>query len=227
MTFNFTAVIFDMDGTLFDTEKLCSQCEIRACAEMGYTMTPEIYLGTVGLPSHGERGWRAFLLGHYGPDFPIDEVARRTRRYMNVEIAQNGLPIKPGASELLDWLDANHIPRAIASSSARESIAHHLERVGWTNRIDLFVGGDEIAHGKPAPDIFLEAARRLSVSPLQCAAFEDSEAGVRSAHAAAMYVIMIPDLKLPSDEVRALANHVLPSLNEARLLLSSELRIKN
>ncbi len=151
-----TAMIFDMDGTLFDTEALCERCEIRACAEFGYTMTHEMYLGTVGLPAHGERGWRAYLLNTYGADFPLDEVSRRVRQYMNDEIAQQGMPIKPGATELLDWLDIQKLPRAIASSSARHIISHHLEGVDWMQRFDLFVGGDEITHGKPAPDIFLK-----------------------------------------------------------------------
>lgn len=216
-----TAMIFDMDGTLFDTEALCSECEIRACAEVGYTMTHEMYIGTVGLPAHGERGWRAYLLRTFGPNFPLDEVAHRTRQYMNEAIEHSGLPIKPGVAEMLDWLDAQRLPRAIASSSARHTIAHHLQRVGWQNRIDLFVGGDEIDHGKPSPDIFLETARRLQQDPAHCIAFEDSEAGVRAAHAAGMRTIMIPDLKQPSEEIRRLAWQVLPSMHEALL------RIKN
>ncbi len=227
MNQNITAMVFDMDGTLFDTETLCERCEIRACAELGYTMTHDMYLGTVGLPAHGERGWRAYLLRTYGANFPLDEVAHNVRKYMNDEITQHGLPIKPGAPELLDWLDTQQLPRAIASSSAREIIAHHLDVVGWSKRFDLFVGGDEIAHGKPAPDIFLEAARRLNAPPAQCVAFEDSETGVRAAHAAGMRVIMIPDLKQPSNEIRGLTWQVLPSLHDAKILIDGMREIKN
>lgn len=94
-----------------------------------------------------------------------------------------------------------------------------LSAVNLAGRFDAIVGGDEVAHGKPAPDIFLEAARRLHVPPTNCIALEDSENGVRAAHAAGMRVIMVPDLKLPDDDIRALAHRVLPSLHEAQQAL--------
>jgi HAD superfamily hydrolase (TIGR01509 family) len=210
-----------MDGTLFDTELLFERAETQVCAELGYTMTREIYLGTVGLPANGPHGWRAYLLNVYGPNFPIDEMSMRVYHFVHEAIAQHGLPIKPGAIELLDWLDAARLPRAIASSSTREMIARHLRESQLTQRFALVVGGDEVAQGKPAPDIFLEAAHRLAVAPAQCLVLEDSEAGVRAAHAAGMVTIMIPDLKSPSQEIRHLAHHIMPSLHDVLAWLAA------
>lgn len=216
----FSAVIFDMDGTMFDTEIVAQRGMMRACKDCGYDMTEAIYAGTLGLP---EPGWRAHLIDVFGDTFPIDEVAVNARQLIRADMAANGVPLKTGLLEMLDWLDELQIPRAIASSSKRATIEGHLEHTGLIERIHALVGGDEISKGKPAPDIFIEAARRLAIDPAHCIVFEDSAAGIRGAHAAGTIPIMIPDLLPPTDEVRALARVVLPSLHAARDYMRGDL----
>ncbi len=216
----FSAVIFDMDGTMFDTEVVAQRGMTQACQLSGYEMTPEIYMGTLGLP---EPGWRAHLMQVFGAQFPIDQVAVHARELIHADVAENGVPLKTGLIEMLDWLDKLHVPRAIASSSRRRTIESHLAQTGLIERIHALVGGDEITHGKPAPDIFLEAARRLVIDPAHCIVFEDSAAGIRGAHAAGSIPIMIPDLLPPTDAVRQLAHVVLPSLHVARDYMAGSL----
>lgn len=195
---------------MFDTEAMYARGMAKAGAELGYDIHHGIYLGTIGLP---EIGWRTHLRNTFGPDFPLDEIATRTLDHVHAEMAHSGLPIKPGLLELLDQLDAWGLPYAIASSSKRKTIQRNLALVNLTERFPIYVGGEEVQHGKPAPDIFLEAARRLKITPTDCMALEDSEAGVRAAHAAGMVTLMIPDLKPPSDEMHQLARIVLPHLH--------------
>jgi HAD superfamily hydrolase (TIGR01509 family) len=207
------AAIFDMDGTMFDTEALYARGMAQAGAEFGYDIHHGIYLGTIGLP---EIGWKTHLRNTFGPDFPLDAIASRTLDNVHAELERDGLPIKPGLIELLDQLDAWGVPYAIASSSKRKTIQRNLGLANMAARFPIVVGGEEVQHGKPAPDIFLEAAHRLNVAPVNCVVLEDSEAGIRGAHAAGMIAVMIPDLKPPSDEMRLLARAVLLSLYEVR-----------
>ena len=216
---NVKAAIFDMDGTMFDTEAMYARGMARAGVEFGYDIHHGIYLGTVGLP---EIGWKTHLRNTFGPDFPLDVIATRTLDHVHAELELSGLPIKPGLIEFLDALDAWGVPYAIASSSKRKTIQRNLGLAGLTTRFPVVVGGEEVQHGKPAPDIFLEAARRLNTAPENCVVLEDSEAGIRGAHAAGMIAIMIPDLKPPSDEMRQLAHVVLPTLHEVRAWLRDE-----
>jgi HAD superfamily hydrolase (TIGR01509 family) len=210
---NAKAAIFDMDGTMFDTEALYARGMARAGAEFGYDIHHGIYLGTIGLP---EIGWKTHLRNTFGPDFPLDVIASRTLDNVHAELELSGLPIKPGLIELLDQLDDWGVPYAIASSSKRKIIQRNLGLANMAARFLIVVGGEEVQHGKPAPDIFLEAAHRLNAAPADCVVLEDSEAGIRGAHAAGMIPIMIPDLKPPSDEMRQLARAVLPSLHAVR-----------
>ena len=128
----FSAVIFDMDGTMFDTEIIAQRGMTQACQTSGYEMTPDIYMGTLGLP---EPGWRAHLVAVFGDQFPLDEVALHARQLIRDDVATNGIPLKTGLLELLDWLDEMNIPRAIASSSKRGTIESHLKQTGLFERI--------------------------------------------------------------------------------------------
>jgi HAD superfamily hydrolase (TIGR01509 family) len=124
------------------------------------------------------------------------------------------LAVKPGVHELLGWLEANAIKRAVATSTRRERAVSKLERTALLPRFHQIVGGDEVARGKPAPDIYVEAARRLSANAASCLVLEDSEPGVRAAFAAGMLPIMVPDLHPPSADLAALDLIVLPTLHD-------------
>lgn len=211
------AVVFDMDGLLFDTEALYQQAFTRAASDKGHDMPLSVFLGMVGHP------WpvnRVQLLKHYGAAFPVDEFGADVRRHFG-SMADADLRLKPGVTGLLDFLDELRVPRAIATSSARDAVRHHLAAHALGDRFDAVVALGDYAAGKPAPDPFLTAAERLGVAPRSCLALEDSYAGVRSASSAGMVTIMVPDLLQPTDEIRRLCTHVASDLHEVRGLLAA------
>ncbi len=153
------AVIFDMDGLLFDTEALYQEAIRVAAAEHGRAVAPAFFSQTVGLP------WaqcRALLLSHFGEEFAVDEFQATWVRHFWV-IADSRLALKPGALELLDTLDQLRLPRGIATSSSRRTVERHLTAQGLIGRFDEIVGHGDYETGKPAPDPFLKAAERLRV----------------------------------------------------------------
>lgn len=209
---DFRAVLFDMDGLMLDTERLAREAWLATMRLWGYELSDEVYLQVLG--TTGART-RDIFRQAFGSDIPIEAMYAYKQRYIDDAIRANRIRVKPGLTALLDRLDAWRVPKAVASSTARSLVMQKLEAVGLVGRFDAIVAGDEVAHGKPAPDIFYEAARRLNVRPASCIVLEDSENGIRAAHAAGMLSIMVPDLKPPDEEVRRLAYRVVPSLVEA------------
>jgi len=206
------AVVFDMDGLLFDTETLSQEAIVLAAAEGGHDVAPDVFTRTIGLP------WapcRALLLSHFGESFPVDQFREAWVRHFWV-IAEARLELKPGALELLDALDEFRIPRAIATSSSRLTVERHLSVYNLMGRFKEIVGRGDYERGKPAPDPFLTAAERLGVKPALCLALEDSHNGVRSAWAAGMMTVMVPDLLEPTDELRNLCTFVARDLHQVR-----------
>ena len=209
------AVIFDMDGLLFDTEKLYQEAILLAAAEGGHTVAGEVFSRTVGLPWAQSR---SLLLAHFGEQFPVDAFEAAWIRHFWV-IAETRLTVKSGVLELLDTLDEFNVPRAIATSSSHRTVERHLIAHNLKERFHAIVGHGDYATGKPAPDPFLKAAERLDVAPEHCLALEDSHNGVRSAAAAGMMTIMVPDLLEPTDEMRDLCLHIALDLHEVRRLI--------
>ena len=161
-----------------------------------------------------------FLLEHYGADYPLEALIATWGRHFRA-LAAAGLPLKPGALELLDLLDELRLPRAIATSTTHATVRRHL-LVAWADRpLPRRGGARRLRHGKPAPDPFLKAAERLGVAPALCLALEDSHNGVRSASAAGMMTIMVPDLIPPTDEIRGFARWSSHDLHAVRLRRSS------
>jgi len=209
------AVIFDMDGLLFDTEALYHDALHLAAAEHRHQIPPDFFTTTVGLP------WaqcRLLFLSRFGADFPVDDFQATWVRHFWV-IAETGLALKPGALELLDTLDQLRLPRAIATSSSRQTVDRHLTTHDLTGRFDAIVGHGDCERGKPAPDPFLLAAQRLQAEPAICLALEDSPNGVRSAAAAGMMTVMVPDRLEPTAEVAALCTVIARDLHEVRRLI--------
>ena len=185
-----------MDGLLFDTETLYGEAILTAAAEVGCTMSRDVFLQLIGRSREVNH---RFLLEHYGADYPLEALIAAWGRHFRV-LAAAGLPLKPGAAELLDLLDELRLPRAIATSSTHATVRGHLVSHGLTDRFHGVVAHGDYANGKPAPDPFLKAAERLGVAPALCLALEDSHNGVRSASAAGMMTVMVPDLIPPTDE---------------------------
>jgi HAD superfamily hydrolase (TIGR01509 family) len=209
----FQAVIFDMDGTLLDTESVFKTIVFEVCLELGFEMTEAVHLSMVG-GSH-ERT-QQLLVESYGVAFPYTLFDERCRVIMR-ERSHAGVPVKPGAREFITDLRERGIPTAVATSSRNPHAAHHLGAAGLLDLFETIVTRDDVVNPKPHPEPYLTAAKRLGVDPLACLALEDSHAGVRAAHAAGMQTVMVPDLVHPSDDIRALGIAVMESLDHVRL----------
>lgn len=213
----FSAVIFDMDGLMFDTERIAQRAWVRAAADFGYEYPDHVFQGVIG---RARPDVERYSLEAFGADFPFEAVYHAKGRYMQDILEREGMPLKAGLLDLLDWLAARSIAVAVASSSPRAVVLRNLVLAGLSaERFGALVGGDEVRNGKPAPDIFLEVTRRLGLMPEGCLVLEDSNTGIKAAHAAGMQAVMVPDIKPPTDETRALAYRVVDSLMQVPVLL--------
>ncbi|MEQ1770363.1 MAG: HAD family phosphatase [Devosia sp.] len=208
----FAAVVFDMDGTLLDTEMLFKQIVWEVSGELGFDMTDDVHGQIVGA-SHDAT--RTILQDTYGPDFSYDAFNEACGRLWQGRSDQP-VPVKPGVPELLAELRQRGIQMAVATSSRRASAMANLDLAGILALFETVVTRDDVRYPKPHPEPYLTAAKRLGREPADCLAIEDSHAGVRSAHAAGLQTVMVPDLVQPSAEVRALCR-VMTSLHDVRL----------
>ena len=205
------AVIFDMDGTLVDSERVSQEAWKRAARDLGIELPGELIHSFIGRTAPSVH---ALMVGHLGGD---DELAKECFRLHFVhfdELSQTDLTLMPGAREALDQLQAAGFPLALATSTYREKALMRLERFGLGDAFATITCGDDAENGKPAPDIFLKAAERMGVDPAHCAVIEDSHNGVRAGHAAGAQVFMIPDMVSPTEEIADMCTAVLPSLHE-------------
>ena len=208
------AAVFDMDGTLLDTEPLYRDAIYAACAEQGYEMTEALHLAQVGVPNDMAR---KLFFAEYGDSFPFERFHKRMHEIMHEIEGTRGVVQKQGARDLLALLKARGIPAAVVTSTARPMAPMRLERAGLIDLFDVVITRDDTEHGKPHPEPFLTAAARLGVAPEDCLALEDSPNGVRAARAAGMMTVMVPDLVTPTDEIAALCHSVQSDLDAVRL----------
>ncbi|MCD8150116.1 MAG: HAD family phosphatase [Clostridiales bacterium] len=201
-------MIFDMDGLLFDTERLFMNMKNKILTDYGYPARQEDYVQTIGLSGNQLRDKLAEL---YGPEYPADEISRKTRAVVNTYLEEHGPDVKPGIRELLHWLRDREIPCCVASSTRHAYVEKYLRLADLDDCFSFVIGGEEVSCSKPAPDIFLAACKKAAARPEDACVLEDSENGVRAASAAGIPVICIPDLVYPSPEVAAMAAAVVPS----------------
>lgn len=203
--------IFDMDGLMFDTEALTK----RAWQEIGkiynYDITMDFLLGLLGMNKVSISGQFKKI---YGQDFPFDELYIEQGKTVSRIIEEEGLGIKEGLVELLNFLDKKKIKKAVATSSSRERAERLLSIAGVLDRFDGIICGDEVTKGKPDPEIFLTVCKKLNIEPKDAIVFEDSERGLEAAVAGGIKCILIPDLVEPSDKNVNLAFAKLNSLME-------------
>lgn len=214
------AILFDMDGVLFDTERLYMEADRQTAAEMGRHI-PEALLHS--LCGAGPKLVRRLTLEHFGQDFDFDSYMAGALAKMAQWADEGRVEKKPGLDGLLRFLDEKGLPRAVATSSGTATAMKMLKITGVFPRMDAVVTGSMIENGKPAPDIFLAAARELGIPPTQCAVVEDSFLGVRAARDAGCLVVMVPDVLQPTPEIRTLCDAVLPSLAELPAFLQPHL----
>lgn len=207
----FDAVVFDLDGTLIDTESLCNAAGAEACANLGFPVSLEFFESLAGID---DRTRAALIEAHVGATVELQAFLAEWDRLCTLRFAQ-GIPVKAGALELLERLAAAGVPLALATSSRRGPAEEKLLATGLRRHFRTVVTFDDVAAPKPAPDAYLIAAERLGVAPARCLAFEDSETGARAAHAAGMTVVQVPDLH-PTQGAHA--HHVAPSLLEGAAL---------
>lgn len=207
-----SAVVFDMDGLLLDTERVACDAWCAAAAEFGYDLTEELYGRVIGRVIEDTQKIFAEALD---PNFPFAEIRARRIALAQAIFEKEGIRIKRGALELLQELRSHGIPCAVATSTRRTEALTKLSKAGVNRFFAAIAAGDEVKRGKPAPDLFLLAAQRLQVKPSSCVVLEDAEAGVLGALAAGMRAFIIPDLVDPCAEVRQLATGIFPSLADA------------
>ncbi len=201
-----------MDGLMIDTEKLYLKFWILAAQEYGYDMKPE---HVFSIRSLARKFSIPKLKGIFGEDCPTEEIRARRTELMTEYIMQNGLEIKKGLFILLDYLRSRNIRMAVATATPMDRTEYYLHTIGAMDYFSAVVSGDMVTTGKPAPDIYLVAAEALGLPPSECAAFEDSPNGIRSAYDAGCRAVMIPDMTLPDEEVNPLLSAVYESLDKA------------
>jgi HAD superfamily hydrolase (TIGR01509 family) len=204
------AVVFDLDGVLLDTEELWNEARLQITEERGGRWRDDAQGAMMGMSS---PEWSRYMHDVLGLPDPPEEISAEVVARLE-SLYRDRLPLVPGALEAVRRI-GERWPLAIASSSNRPLIDLFLDLTDTWGLFRATVSSEEVARGKPAPDVYLEAARRLGVEPTSCAAIEDSENGIRSGVAAGMRVIAIPNRVFPpSDEALSLANVVLRSLDE-------------
>ncbi len=202
-------VIFDLDGLIVDTERLTQKAFVEVFTEHGYDAHPEHFLGYIGTDSIANC---ALYRRDFGEDLDAEDMYRKVGMRKMELMERDGLPAKKGIFELLDALDQAGIPRAIASASEPDEILGSLRQIGCENRFQTIVSSKEVAHGKPAPDVYLEVCRRMNVAPENALVLEDSPIGVTAAYAGHIPVICIPDLLPVSEDTRRKCTAVADSL---------------
>ncbi len=204
------AVVFDLDGVIIDSEELWDEVREGLAREHGGRWSEQAQADMMGMSS---TEWSHYMHEVVGLPEPPEEINREVVRRMLARHSEH-LPLIDGAVDAVKRLAA-HWPLGVASSSNRVLIDHVLELSGLAPYFEVTVSSEEVERGKPAPDVYLEAARRLGVEPPRSAAIEDSASGIRSAHAAGMHVVAIPNRAFPpSADVLALASVVLESIEE-------------
>lgn len=204
--------VFDMDGVLIDTEKLYVRFWRQSAADFGYNMTEE---HVFGIRSLARKFANVKLKNIFGEAFPCVKIREHRTKLMDAYIAEHGIEPKKGLFTMLDYLRDRKIKTAVATATPVERAKKMLDKIGALSYFDAVVGGDMIKNGKPEPDIYLAAAAELGLPPGNCAAFEDSPNGIRSAYSAGCRAVMIPDLTPPDEDILPVLSAVYDSLDEA------------
>lgn len=205
------AVIFDMDGLMINSERVTFEGYQKVMNKMGLSISEEFYKTLLGktLKTATELFYEI-----YGNDFPMEQVVCDVHQYMEDLFDTQGIPLKKGLVELLTYLKNNDYKTIVATSSHRDRVDHILDIAHLTQYFDDSICGNEVAKGKPNPEVFLRACEKLKVQPTEALVLEDSEAGIQAAHAGNISVICIPDMKYPDPKFEKMTAKILDSLDQ-------------
>ncbi len=206
---DFKAVVFDMDGVIFDSERLVIACWKVIADKYEVPNIEEICRECLGVNATETR---QKFLNHYGQDFPYDAYKSEMSKLYHDKYDGGRLPVKKGVAELLQYLKEAGVKVALASSTRRVVVEQELTDAGIIKYFDVVIGGDMVTRSKPEPDIFLKACEELGVLPEEAFAIEDSYNGIRAAAAGKLRPLMVPDLMEPTEEMKRLAERVFPDL---------------
>lgn len=209
---NVQAIIFDMDGVLIDSERLIRDAFLKTSLELGFEVADQIYLRMVG---RNYRDCRQIMLDNVHPNFPWEEIFPRVKGIVVDFTASTGWPLRPGVVESLRLVREREMPMVVATSTSRVDAHARLVSAKIRDFFEEVSGGDEVERGKPSPDLFQLAARRLGIAPQNCVVIEDSEYGIQAAVEAGIPSILVPDLKSPSAETSAKTLGVYSNISEA------------
>lgn len=216
---NFKAVVFDMDGVIFDSERLVIACWKIIADKYGVPDIEAICHECLGVNATETK---QKFLNHYGQDFPYDAYKSEMSRLFHERYDGGRLPMKKGVAELLQYLKDAGVKVALASSTRREVVEQELKDAGIVHYFDVVIGGDMVTRSKPQPDIFLKACEELGVEPREAFAIEDSYNGIRAAATGKLRALMVPDLMEPTQEMRELAEQIFENLLEVKDYISEK-----
>ena len=213
------AVLFDMDGTILDTEKIHKECWELAMRDIGIQYLPTTFYDLIGLNDNSTRDYFFKVYGMTDEQYAKMSMAAysRSREYGTVR----GIPVKKGFFELSDYLAEQGIKRAVVTSSIVSEAVHNFERAKIDIPFDVIIGGDSVNEGKPSAEPYLKAAKALGLSAEECIVAEDSANGVRSAHNAGIRCVYIKDMVDIPHEVKALAEFEAESLEDVIGIIGS------
>ena len=192
------AVLFDMDGVIFDTERVYLEDWTKVFEKYGYNMIKEVYISVMG---SGRNNVKDVFRNKFGQELPIEEMYIEKDALLFEAIESNKIPLKEGVIEILDFLGNNGYKMGLATSAKRARLDKQLKSASIENKFDTTVSGEDVVNSKPNPDIFLKAAEKLSVRPEECIVIEDSPAGIRAAYNAGMMGLHVEDLKEADEDI--------------------------
>lgn len=210
------AIVFDLDGLLFDSERIVQRSWENTGDKLGYPNLGSHIYNTLGKNIVARR---EYFCETFGEDFPFDDFAVMTRARFYEIVEEEGLPTKPGVIELLKYGKEHGYKMAVATSSRRPYAENNLKNAEIYDYFDGMVCGDMVTHSKPDPEVYLKACAQIGADPQNSIALEDAPNGIRAAHAAGMYPVMIPDLVQPTEEIKTLLYRKYDTLHEVITLL--------
>ncbi|WED24505.1 HAD family phosphatase [Vibrio sp. JC009] len=211
----FKALLFDMDGLIFDTEGLYKKAWQRAAGDQGLDLNDEFYQNFIGVQ---DPACEQLMVSHFGERLNLPLFQKQRDQYVK-ELKQKPVPYKPGFKDLFETAKEQNIKCALVTSSFLKDVEHHFADSGYLEQFDTLITAEKVTNGKPAPDCYLMACSELKIAPETCLVLEDSNNGMQSGLDAGCSAAMIPDLLPPREDIKERATHIFASLEDVLSLV--------